>query len=288
MSAKRFFHWQYSGVLIPLFLCVAMVMLGLGPTLGTEDWPFWFAYLFFGTALTWTLGYWVTSDFVGLHNPLPTLEELIANKRVSTMWEYRGWLWFGLLSIVVLFLLSVSWVYTVQRWVKLNRRIGILVAARDSPEQWHCGSPRNTDLLLSLGTVQDSTSFFPYTFLWSGNERLLTIDKDKKGHIVLSTKIFGTDGKLLAKIEKGAFEVNEHIAHFDRPDESTLIVRDDWDKRVLYVRYANPTTVKLLGRFKIGGGVLVIDERHMYTEGPNVVKLDASGACFQEFGGFGF
>jgi hypothetical protein len=38
-----------------------------------------------------------------------------------------------------------------------------------------------------------------------------------------------------------------------RPDRSTFVLRDRFDKEVLYVRYLNPGAVRIRGRFLCGG-----------------------------------
>src|SRR5260370_36691948 len=52
----KFFHWKFSGVLIPFFLATAIGMAQLD--------YFGIANLFILAGWLWALGYWLTSDFL--------------------------------------------------------------------------------------------------------------------------------------------------------------------------------------------------------------------------------
>ncbi|MGC9995145.1 MAG: hypothetical protein ABSE79_07465 [Terriglobia bacterium] len=69
-----------------------------------------------------------------------------------------------------------------------------------------------------------------------------------KDQICLGVRIFGRDGRIVAEIRDNEFSSNpNNYFRKERPDKSTLIVYDQEDKKVLDVRFLNPTTVRFLG-----------------------------------------
>lgn len=102
-------------------------------------------------------------------------------------------------------------------------------------------------LLILLGNSASFNSQFPHTIIRIKGEDVLTLSK-KGGEIGVNVKIFGKDGRIIAEIKDNEFSINpNNYFRKGRPDKSTLVIYDQEDKRVLDVRFVNPSTVRFLG-----------------------------------------
>src|SRR5688572_33429524 len=61
------FHWRFSQFYIALFCGLGMAMIAF--PIGESHWPFTLAYIFFAGGLIWSLGSWLTSDYLHKNNP---------------------------------------------------------------------------------------------------------------------------------------------------------------------------------------------------------------------------
>jgi len=90
------------------------------------------------------------------------------------------------------------------------------------------------------GSVAWSTHF-PLTIVNIAGKDLLSVQRDPKGGLSVSAKIFDAEGKIIADIEDDEFTINQNnYFKRKRPDASTLIVYDQYDQPVLNIRYLNP------------------------------------------------
>lgn len=77
-------------------------------------------------------------------------------------------------------------------------------------------------------------------------EDLLSLKKGGKG-VLLSATLFSGDGRIVAHLIDNEFVVNpNNYFRLERPDRHTLVVYDQKDQSVLYVRFLNPAAIKLL------------------------------------------
>ena len=58
---QGFFHWKFSGTLIPLFWGTVVAMVGIATAYSNAEFFFNWAYVFAALFLIWSLGYWLTS-----------------------------------------------------------------------------------------------------------------------------------------------------------------------------------------------------------------------------------
>jgi hypothetical protein len=94
-----------------------------------------------------------------------------------------------------------------------------------------------------LGKFEVFTSVFPYTVLAVNGQKAIILNRDEQGRIAVSMEIRDKDGKVVVLFEDGHFAVNEN--NFlkkgnERPDRSTLVVHDQWNREVLSAHYRNP------------------------------------------------
>ena len=70
---------------------------------------------------------------------------------------------------------------------------------------------------------------------------------------------YSADGTIAAEIVRDKFYINRNnVFRHARPDRHTLVVYDLQGDEALYIRYVNPTTVKLRGHFAYPGYMPVI------------------------------
>jgi hypothetical protein len=101
---------------------------------------------------------------------------------------------------------------------------------------------------------------FPWPVLYPQDRRLrkkhpiITLEKDKAGRIAIDFDVLSADHKIIARIERNRFVINgNNILTKQRPDCSTLIVVDQYGNEVLNIRYLNPHSIHLLGKFYVIG-----------------------------------
>jgi len=161
----------------------------------------------------------------------------------------QGWV----LGSMLLVDLTVGGSYLLWRQVAPPVPTGPLIAAGD-PTPVGCGDkPKADELLMAFGTDR---------VLGKGPGPFAPLLVDDC--VVL--KLFRRDGGLMIQAfgytytDDIAFHVIDNVYEPDsalklralRPDRSTFMVLDRFDKEVLYVRYLNPHAVRIRGRFLCG------------------------------------
>jgi hypothetical protein len=103
---------------------------------------------------------------------------------------------------------------------------------------------------------------------------------EKDGGLLVSAKVFDRDGKIIAKIIDNEFFLNRNnMFRADRPDKSTLEVFDQYDKRVLFVRYLNKRAIAIFGEFyHPDAGRISINEKAVVRNG-----MAVSNSCLGNF-----
>jgi len=116
-----------------------------------------------------------------------------------------------------------------------------------------------------------------------GKERI-SIDKGDNGGIFVNATIYDSKGNLAVRIVKNEFE-RSPLTFASRPDASTLIVYDQSDLEILYVRYLNKNAVRIRGVVQVPGSLPIYITDDKIKVGLNsiqglyiVVKTDGAGA----------
>jgi hypothetical protein len=104
---------------------------------------------------------------------------------------------------------------------------------------------RSNALKVFLGKFVVSYSIFPHKIFTVNGKNPLILNRDEQQRLALMMDIFDKDEKLVVRFfEDGHFEVNPNARmNTNRPDRSTLIVRDNYGNEVLNVRYLNKNSV---------------------------------------------
>ena len=236
ITLNPLFHWQYSGVAIPLLWGTAIAMVGLGIAFDAPDEIgtfFLLAYLFFIATWIYTCGFFITSDKV----QKVVREYRTTNRSVGRVLRYVG---SSLVFPTVAMIICLSFTARIGRLHRLSTFSGTLTAAND-PIATSCGALEgNQAELLFGGGGAIKVNFWPVTVLRVGDERLITMERNPDGNISISADVYSNDGRIIAAIVKNAFDVNKNnIFKEERPDDSTLMIIDQHGQLVLYVRYKN-------------------------------------------------
>jgi hypothetical protein len=95
---------------------------------------------------------------------------------------------------------------------------------------------------------------------------LLVVHRVKTGPLV-DAKIFDPDGNIVASIVSDKPHINRnYVSDWNRADEHTLLVIDNHDKRVLYLRFVNETTLYVEGTFNLPKELQGPTSPHNYAE----------------------
>lgn len=111
-----------------------------------------------------------------------------------------------------------------------------------------------TALKVFLGSNLAWTTRMPHTVLMMGGEKMIEINQDSSGNLVVSTlKIFDDRSNIIARIdEEDGFWV-ENSTRKKRPDPSTLVVFDHTDREVLRIKLINKKSLSVTGIFRHPG-----------------------------------
>jgi hypothetical protein len=135
---------------------------------------------------------------------------------------------------------------------KVTEREGALVPSNLPNPVCGCPIPNGqTAVYFAGGAVWNMK--FPYTVLRLEEENIISLDKDKRGGLLVSAKVFDDRGDLIAKIEKNKFIATYTASHFKKT-KSELIVYDHKDKIGLLVRFTNRYSVEIEGNFHYTNG----------------------------------
>lgn len=262
-ALRAFFHWKYSGVLIPVFLSGDLSMIsigqGLDPSGASFNLVFELAYLFLIATLIWSLGYWLTSDFLRKRNP-----EFWSNKRkkregTSATRKYH-WLQRGASALVFLFFAGFVFLTALIREEKeLSSLHGTLIPANDPLPPNPCPRVPENALLIYMGFATSWVTQFPHTIIEVDETPRLVVDRNQDSSIAISLEILGADGKVIAELNKNEFAVSPHsYFRMERKDRSSLVVFDDFKNEVLNVRYLNPKAIWINAELKYPGSNPVV------------------------------
>ena len=245
---RNFFHWKYSGVLISFFWCGMLAVLGLAYAIENSKPIFILAYVLSCAASLWSLGLWLTCDF--LHRKDPNSWTRSRKKRaIKRDWTvFRVWK-FGVPGfIIAIFFMScffIWWVDEQKELASLQKELaslqGWLKPADDPIPPNPCGTLSKDDIAIFLGPITAITNKFPHTVLEVKGQKRIVLDKKSDGSLAVSLDVLDQDGKVIASIEKGRFVVNRNnYLTIERIDRSSLRVVDQFKTEVLNIRYFNP------------------------------------------------
>jgi len=158
---------------------------------------------------------------------------------------------------------------------------GQLMPANDPDPPTHCSKIPNDAIKIFLGNSTawtDSTAWtgrVETTILSVAGQKLLSIRKIG-GAVAISARIYSRDGRIVAEIVDNFFRINpNNYFRREHPDASTLVVYDQYNRKVLDVRYLNRLSLKFLGIFDFPDRRPVVIEEEQQKLG-----IGVSAGCF--------
>jgi hypothetical protein len=147
---------------------------------------------------------------------------------------------------------------------------GFLIPANDPTPPNPCGEiPPNAVLLLFGNSAAYTTSTAAGIIKLISGEDILSFERTSDGLYVNAT-VRNSDNRQVAKITRNVLRVEANDNYYrERPDQHSVVVLDPNDRIVLYVRYLNPSAIKILGIFHNPGhqSVIIEDDEQMIGTG---------------------
>jgi len=245
---RKLFHSKYSVGFFLWAMGVALVGLAVGLVGIDTSGLAWLACFFFALGTVWSLGSWLTSDFLRKKNPRGWNRATRKRASKHSAAAYLVWKWGVSVSLVGVFVAAVIQTLAISERKELLSMHGVLLPAHDPNPPNPCGDIPADAMAVFYGNSAMYARGNSFSLLEIGPTSLLTIDKDQTGSAALTADIRSADGKIIARISRSEFTVNpNNILSMKRPDRSSLIVDDQYGHTVLNVRYLNPKAIKVLG-----------------------------------------
>ncbi len=174
-----------------------------------------------------------------------------------------------------------------------NGWLRVLTPAHDPSPETSCQiAPNSLAVFLGGGNASgchsDVCTILRDTNPNADTKDLLSVER-KGRSLAISAVVFDEDGKVVAALSKNRPHVNRNnVFDWMRPDEHTLDVVDQRNRRVLHVRFLNETTVYVEGLFFNSRGMkLKIDKNNLVISGPHQTGgISSTGGCaFNDRGG---
>jgi hypothetical protein len=130
-----------------------------------------------------------------------------------------------------------------------------------------CVAPGENYRVLWLGTTPVETTFFPQSIINVHRRVLLSINK-RGNSIAVSANIYSPDTRAIAVLKDNHWKTNpnNYMSKYN-PDFSSLIVDDQYNKRVLDVRYINECNIRIYLILRYDGAEVEFNEKGVFVDG---------------------
>ncbi len=138
-----------------------------------------------------------------------------------------------------------------------DRFSGALIPANDPTPTNQIGFPKvpkEATTVLLVGSSISWAETFPHAVVKFKGKDLLVLSTNAIGATV-SAEFFDRDGNIVAELVSNKFKINQlnHFGPPERPDKSTLIVRDQQNIEILNIRFMNPRCIRIWGHLRLPG-----------------------------------
>lgn len=259
LRMRPFFHWKYAGVFISFFWGAILATLGIAAGVEYSKLFFILAYIFSFAAMLWSLGCWITSDF--LHDKNPIFWKRTRRKRIIK-WDFISFkIWKYGFSGFILILFVMSWIFI--SWMDETKELsslhGWLYPANKPVPPNSCGKLDKDYLMVFLGDFVGASKTFPLTVLEAKGKKRIVLDKREDGLLSVSMDVLGNDERIIARIEKGGFTINiNNYLKINRRDRSHLQVINQNGEQVLNMEYFNKQAIRITAVLRYPGMAPII------------------------------
>jgi hypothetical protein len=146
---------------------------------------------------------------------------------------------------------------------KLKEREGSLIpGSSPSPPPPKCYMSRGEampkiDMLVLFGSAAGINIKFPFSMVAEGDVKLLWIDRDSHGGLLVNAIVFDDRGDIIAKIESNTFMATYSASRIDKTP-NRLVVYDHHASEALYVEFVNPSAIVARANMFSPRGVKVV------------------------------
>ena len=210
------------------------------------------ALVFYTIGGAWLVGWWL------MEHPSPKMRQNQVRWKKRQTKQIQG-RWLGALAAILMTMLMCLWTINLKNKHELLELHGLLVPAHDSNPPNSCDLSGDELGIYLENNFSVKADRFPLTVIRVAGKPTIVLDRDLAGQIVLSVDVRSTDGKIIARLNRNEFTVNQNNYLFmKRYDPSSLSVTDQDGNEALYARYLNRKAFVLRGRFWSDGRLIDI------------------------------
>jgi hypothetical protein len=130
---------------------------------------------------------------------------------------------------------------------------GQLIPANDPMPSTPCGAPSKDQYIVAINGGGHMFKNLPHIILTLNYQKAVWLDKRQDGRIALFIDVRDREGRIAVRVDKDGFFLHPGANLFARhPDESSVVIQDEFGTDVLSVRYANPRAWVVTGSLTIG------------------------------------
>jgi hypothetical protein len=129
---------------------------------------------------------------------------------------------------------------------------GVLLPGNEQTPTTGCRDAKPADFFVQTGDFWWDISTLPFNAIVSKG-LTIKLDKGPGGSLVLAVDMRWDDGRIIAKIDKNTYIINNKFNVLQYKDKNSLRLMDETGKDVLSVRYLNSQTVTIAGAFRRRG-----------------------------------
>lgn len=237
------------------------------------------AYVAFGVGLMAAIGAVLGSDFLIAQRRLIRRRIKAAGRSVWIAETKVKVLESGtIIGLLIMASGAFYFVHSRQEAYELSQQEGILYPADDPMPAHPCGTLKNEQIVIFMGSNVSAPDSFPHTALRVMGKDRIIVNREQDGAIRVSLEIFDVRGILVAQIANGKFKVaRQHLWDARRNDRSTLEIFDFQNNQVLKIRYLNSHAIWIEGvlRYPEVRSPIVIDGNRLGST-RSVVKGNCS------------
>ncbi len=257
MEARNIFKFPLKNK--PAEICAPTVFaVGLAMIYGDD---FVSGFISVCLAGAWAMAAWLLSDELARKKPTPPRKQkyIRVEKYKEARKRYLIWKFSIPAGIIVVVALGAAFADQKREEKLLKEYAGFLLPGDEPDPPSFCSASVNPDALkMFIGRNEAFSNKFPFIVLRVSKQDRIVVERDDSGRIALNMDILDDSGKVIVSFEHGRFTVVQGNILDMKRTKSTLVVRDQYKKEVLNVRYLNKKSLQFSGSLHYPGTGLVV------------------------------